>query len=216
MENTADVSSPPLSVPVSVAPLSDVSTASVPVSVAPLPDVSTAPLPDAPPPSVPLSDVSTAPLPDAPLSDLPAAPSALVSPPAALPVVEPRRKRAAAVSHSSRAGLLFPVSRVRRHLRAKYSPGRVTASAAVYLTGVLEYLCAEMLATAGDAAKERKQVRIDNRCISLALQNDREMLALVHNAIIPGGGVLPNPAMWTKPQKPKKEEPSPKKRKLAK
>jgi histone H2A len=45
------------------------------------------------------------------------------------------------ISQSSRAGLLFPVSRINRNLRLMpLHAKRITKASAVYVTAVLEYL----------------------------------------------------------------------------
>ena len=97
-----------------------------------------------------------------------------------------------AVSKSSRAGLQFPVGRVGRLLRNARYAERVGAGAPVYLAAVLEYLAAEMLELAGNAAKDNKKTRIIPRHILLAIRNDEELHKLLHNATIAEGGVLPN------------------------
>jgi len=71
-----------------------------------------------------------------------------------------RGKKAAgakSVSRSSKAGLQFPVGRVARHMRAGKVAGRVGAGAPVYLAAVLEYLTAEVLELAGNAARDNKK-----------------------------------------------------------
>ena len=55
-------------------------------------------------------------------------------------------------SRSSRAGLQFPVGRIHRLLRKGNYAERVGAGAPVYLAAVLEYLSAEILELAGNAA----------------------------------------------------------------
>jgi histone H2A len=58
-----------------------------------------------------------------------------------------------AVSRSSKAGLQFPVGRIARFLkRGKYAD-RIGAGAPVYLAAVMEYLAAEVLELAGNAAR---------------------------------------------------------------
>ena len=97
-----------------------------------------------------------------------------------------------AVSKSSRAGLQFPVGRVGRLLRHAHYTERVGAGAPVYLAAVLEYLAAEVLELAGNAAKDNKKTRIVPRHILLAIRNDEELNKLLSNATIAEGGVLPN------------------------
>ncbi|KAJ2594629.1 hypothetical protein H4R99_005683 [Coemansia sp. RSA 1722] len=95
-------------------------------------------------------------------------------------------------SRSSKAGLQFPVGRVHRYLKhhAK-STTRVGAKAAVYTAAVLEYLVAEVLELAGNAARDFKLKRILPRHLQLAIRGDDELDLLV-KATIAGGGVIPH------------------------
>ncbi|KAI3374028.1 hypothetical protein L3Q82_022585 [Scortum barcoo] len=70
------------------------------------------------------------------------------------------KTRAKAKTRSSRAGLQFPVGRVHRLLRKGNYAQRVGAGAPVYLAAVLEYLTAEILELAGNAARDNKKTRI--------------------------------------------------------
>ena len=63
-------------------------------------------------------------------------------------------------SRSSRAGLQFPVGRIHRLLRKGNYAERVGAGAPVYVAAVLEYLSAEILKLAGNAARDNKKSRI--------------------------------------------------------
>ena len=113
---------------------------------------------------------------------------------------------AKAVSRSSRAGLQFPVGRIARYLKnGKYSE-RVGAGAPVYLAAVLEYLAAEVLELAGNAAKDNKKTRIIPRHIQLAVRNDEELNKLMANATIASGGVLPNIHSTLLPKKGKGDD----------
>ena len=97
-----------------------------------------------------------------------------------------------AVSRSARAGLQFPVGRIARYLKnGKYSE-RVGAGAPVYFAAVLEYLAAEVLELAGNAAKDNHKTRIIPRHIQLAVRNDEELANLMSNTVIVSSGVLPN------------------------
>ena len=62
-----------------------------------------------------------------------------------------------AKSRSSRAGLQFPVGRIHRMLRKGNYAERVGAGAPVYLAAVMEYLAAEVLELAGNAARDNKK-----------------------------------------------------------
>ncbi|KAI9021785.1 histone H2A [Hyaloraphidium curvatum] len=95
-------------------------------------------------------------------------------------------------SRSSRAGLQFPVGRIHRLLRkGNYAP-RIGSGAPVYLAAVLEYLVAEILELAGNAARDNKKSRIIPRHLQLAIRNDEELNKLLGNVTIAQGGVLPN------------------------
>ncbi|XP_020235280.1 histone H2A.6 [Cajanus cajan] len=95
-------------------------------------------------------------------------------------------------SRSKKAGLQFPVGRVARFLKAGKYAERIGSGAPVYLASVLEYLAAEVLELAGNAAMDNKKTRIMPRHIQLAVGNDEELSKLLGNVTIPNGGVTPN------------------------
>jgi histone H2A len=96
-------------------------------------------------------------------------------------------------SRSARAGLQFPVGRVARLMREKKLESmRLGGNAPVYLTAVLEYLCAEIFELAGNAARDNKRTRIVPRHLQLAVRNDEELNILLGDVTIASGGVLPN------------------------
>uniref|UniRef100_A0A915DE01 Histone H2A n=1 Tax=Ditylenchus dipsaci TaxID=166011 RepID=A0A915DE01_9BILA len=96
------------------------------------------------------------------------------------------------VSVSSRAGLQFPAGRLRRLLKKGNYADRVGAGASIYMAAVLEYLCAELLELAGNAARDNKKARINPRHLQLAVRNDEELNKLLAHVTIAAGGVLPN------------------------
>ncbi|KAK0535344.1 hypothetical protein OC835_002393 [Tilletia horrida] len=94
-------------------------------------------------------------------------------------------------TRSAKAGLQFPVGRIHRLLRNGNYAQRVGAGAPVYLAAVLEYLAAEILELAGNAARDNKKSRIIPRHLQLAIRNDEELNKLLGSVTISQGGVLP-------------------------
>ncbi|XP_037487806.1 histone H2A-like [Triticum dicoccoides] len=124
----------------------------------------------------------------------------------------PRKK---SVSRSVKAGLQFPTGRIGRFLKKGRYAQRVGSGAPVYLAAVLEYLPAELLELAGNAAKDNKKSRIVPRHLLLAVRNDQELGRLLAGVTIAHGGVIPNinPVLLPKKatEKSPKEPKSPKK-----
>ena len=112
----------------------------------------------------------------------------------------PKKKKR--TSSSAKAGLQFPVGRIGRYLRSgKYANRKLKEGAPVYLAAVLEFLCAEILELAGNAAREernkstagtnnsievavptqqKESYRIEPNHITSAVKNDEEL----HNSIL--------------------------------
>ena len=62
----------------------------------------------------------------------------------------------------------------------------------MYLAAVLEYLTAEVLELAGNAARDNKKSRIIPRHLLLAVRNDEELNQLLQHVTFADSGVLPN------------------------
>uniref|UniRef100_A0A2R5LLL2 Putative core histone macro-h2a.1 n=1 Tax=Ornithodoros turicata TaxID=34597 RepID=A0A2R5LLL2_9ACAR len=101
------------------------------------------------------------------------------------------KKRCKSISKSTKAGVLFPVGRMRRYLRKGTHHFRIGAGAPVYMAAVIEYLTAEILELAGNAARDNKKGRVTPRHILLAIANDDELHQLLKGVTIASGGVLP-------------------------
>merc|ERR1712205_106069 len=71
-----------------------------------------------------------------------------------------------AITKSAKAGLQFPVGRVRRYLKTGKYATRIGSGAPVYPAAVLEL--------AGNASRDNKKARIIPRHIQLAIRNDEE------------------------------------------
>ena len=108
-------------------------------------------------------------------------------------------------SRSSQAGLQFPVGRIHRLLRKGNYAERVGAGAPVYLAALLEYLSAEILELAGNAARNNKKTRIIPRHLQLAVRNDEQLNKLLAGVTIAQGGVLPNIQAVLLPKKTEKK-----------
>jgi histone H2A len=131
-------------------------------------------------------------------------------------------KGAKSTTRSARAGLQFPVGRISRFMRKGRYASRVGGGAPVYMAAVLEYLTAEILELAGNAARDNKRARIIPRHVQLAIRNDEELNKLLGGVTIAAGGVLPNihavllpkkKASSSAPKKSSKKKKSKKKRK---
>lgn len=114
------------------------------------------------------------------------------------------KAKAKAKSRSSRAGLSFPVGRVHRLMKKGNYAERVGSGAPVYLAAVLEYLTAEILELAGNAARDNKKSRVIPRHLQLAIRNDEELNKLLSGVTISQGGVLPNIQAVLLPKKSEK------------
>ena len=115
------------------------------------------------------------------------------------------KKGGKSTTSSAKAGLQFPVGRVHRHIKLGRYATRIGAGAPVYLAAVLEYMAAEVLELAGNAARDNKKSRIIPRHITLAVRNDEELNKFLGGVTVASGGVLPNIHSVLLPKKSKKE-----------
>ena len=106
-------------------------------------------------------------------------------------VVAAKKKGHSRGSKSARAGLTYPVARVKNQIKGRTGNLHVGQGAPVYLAAVLEYLTAEILELSGNASRDNKKVRINDRHIMLAIRNDEELNKLLKGYVL-GGGVIPN------------------------
>ncbi|XP_073838002.1 histone H2A, orphon-like [Musca autumnalis] len=82
-------------------------------------------------------------------------------------------------SSSSRAGLLFPVKRIRHLLCTGEFAERITMGSAAYLSAVMQYLTAEILVLAGNVASANRKKLIISRHLQTAIMNDQELKTLL-------------------------------------
>ncbi|XP_009870817.1 PREDICTED: core histone macro-H2A.1 isoform X4 [Apaloderma vittatum] len=102
------------------------------------------------------------------------------------------KKKSTKTSRSTKAGVIFPVGRMLRYIKKGHPKYRIGVGAPVYMAAVLEYLTAEILELAGNAARDNKKGRVTPRHILLAVANDEELNQLLKGVTIASGGVLPN------------------------
>ena len=118
---------------------------------------------------------------------------------------EPIRKT---YSKSIMSGLKFSVGRILSNLKnTKQHASGVGVSAGIYLSAVLEYIVAETLELAINAAKDRNNIpreksdgkkkpsngfRINTRDLFLAIRGDKELDELFKDTTIPSAGVVAN------------------------
>nr|XP_033782874.1 core histone macro-H2A.1 isoform X4 [Geotrypetes seraphini] len=102
------------------------------------------------------------------------------------------KKKTTKTSRSAKAGVIFPVGRMLRYIKKGHPKYRIGVGAPVYMAAVLEYLTAEILELAGNAARDNKKGRVTPRHILLAVANDEELNQLLKGVTIANGGVLPN------------------------
>ncbi|XP_073680448.1 core histone macro-H2A.1 isoform X1 [Garra rufa] len=102
------------------------------------------------------------------------------------------KKKICKTSRSTKAGVIFPVGRMLRYIKRGLPKYRIGVGAPVYMAAVLEYLTAEILELAGNAARDNKKGRVTPRHILLAIANDEELHQLLKGVTIAAGGVLPN------------------------
>nr|1U35_C Chain C, H2A histone family [Homo sapiens]1U35_G Chain G, H2A histone family [Homo sapiens]2F8N_G Chain G, Core histone macro-H2A.1 [Homo sapiens] len=102
------------------------------------------------------------------------------------------KKKSTKTSRSAKAGVIFPVGRMLRYIKKGHPKYRIGVGAPVYMAAVLEYLTAEILELAVNAARDNKKGRVTPRHILLAVANDEELNQLLKGVTIASGGVLPN------------------------
>ena len=112
-----------------------------------------------------------------------------------MPAKGSRRKSASRKgtrSGSSRAGTLFPVGRLNRLLKHGRYSERSSASAGAFMSGVLEYLTAEIFEVAGNICEQHKKKTIAPKHLNLGIRSDEEFSKLMSEVVISQGGQLPN------------------------
>lgn len=102
--------------------------------------------------------------------------------PLGIMATKPKKK---SISKAIKAGLVFPVSKINRHLRDAKKSKRVGAGGPIYLAGVLEYTAAEIFEMAMTRLGKRK--RITTADVLCGVRSDREL-----NILLAGASVFAN------------------------
>ncbi|XP_048799201.1 histone H2A-like [Lagopus muta] len=102
-----------------------------------------------------------------------------------------RRKVKAKTSRSSRAGLVFPVSRIERQLRKGQFAERFGASAPVYLAAVLQWVTHKTMDMAGKISKRSNQQCISPSHLQMSVKNSSVLKHLLGSR--PKHRVRPDP-----------------------
>ena len=92
------------------------------------------------------------------------------------------------VKKEKRAGISFPVTRIKRYMTKMRANKTVRDTAAVFLSAVLEYLCAEVTDLAGNMALDDNKKTFNQKHLFKALESDHQ-LTKVFNGLIHEGGV---------------------------
>jgi histone H3/H4 len=119
---------------------------------------------------------------------------------------ESKQTGGAPTSKTFMAGLQFSVPRVEKLMMKHSIAERKSGTSSVTLAAVVEYLVAEILELAGNAARDSKRARITPRHIMMAIRNNKELDKLSKNMILPGGIIPSIPHQLLPKRKGKKSE----------
>ncbi|XP_074608278.1 histone H2A-like [Acropora palmata] len=116
-----------------------------------------------------------------------------------------KSERTEPISRSFRAGVVFPVGHINSRLRKGKYAKHIRQGTPFYLAATLEYLTAEVLELAGNAARANNRIRITPCYIILAVCGDKELNEPLANVTIAEGGVVPNIQSVLLSKKPEKK-----------
>lgn len=92
-------------------------------------------------------------------------------------------------SRSTRAGIIFPVGRIHRHLKEGRYADRISSDAPVYMAAVLESVVDEIFREAYQHKDKKATKRIVPNNIVTAIRKDRELNVVFKDIVIREGGV---------------------------
>ena len=91
---------------------------------------------------------------------------------------------------SSKAKVIFPVTRLNRKLKEFGMVSRVGETAGVYLAAVFDYLCTDLLDMAVNRVKDENKKRITPRTLMYCIRNDEEFNKLLKDITLSDSGTI--------------------------
>lgn len=106
------------------------------------------------------------------------------------------RQSRSVISKSTKAGLVWPVSRVNNKINNDYPKlvKRIGAGAPVFIAAVTEYMMAEIIELSMNQARANKRSRITVADISTAIRNDPQLHKAMHGLVVMAGEKQKRPA----------------------
>jgi histone H2A len=103
-------------------------------------------------------------------------------------------------ARNKRAGLTLKISRVAQMMRkGRYRVERISETAIVAVTAVVEYVVSEVIDAAIHEAREQKVKRITPQMINKAIRQDEDLAKIFAHVDIYQGGVIPTPLFSNSP-----------------
>ena len=91
-----------------------------------------------------------------------------------------------------KSGLVFPVAKVEKLIREN-TKQKLSSGVSVFMTAVIEYLCAEILELSGNVSRDLRTIRITPRNMFFAVDTDDELSKLLEKLKFKfTGGVMPH------------------------
>lgn len=91
-----------------------------------------------------------------------------------------------------KSGLVFPIAKVEKLIREN-TKQKLSSGVSVFMTAVIEYLCAEILELSGNVSRDLRTIRITPRNIFFAVDTDDELSKLLEKLKFKfTGGVMPH------------------------
>ena len=92
-------------------------------------------------------------------------------------------------SRSQRAGVIFPVGRIHRHMKEGRYAERISSDAPVYMAAVLQQVVEEVFKEANTRKEKKEQKRLVPNNILTAIRKDKELNEIFRDIVIREGGV---------------------------